>query len=406
MSMGVGTKLPQNVVVPIVEWRADRIDDPVEKLRFLRLAMGTEWEAAAPRQQRGWWASGAAAFALAFSLGLPLPTASDTTQVTPVKPPVEHIVPVSARSTDASTGIRPIRTDKVWVVESTDEYEIYSNGLRIENEYQTSNQMRFFQVYDRQKQNAPVDQWRSQPVGIVFHTTESHITPFAEDHTKKMKQIGAGLLAGIRQNRSYHFVIDRFGRVFRVVEESDSANHAGNSIWADDRWTYLNLNNSFLGVAFEAQTRENEEQATSVTPAQIHAARVLTQLLRSKYGIPSRNCVTHAQVSVNPSNMQVGYHTDWAGNFPFQELDLEENYAQPLPSVFAFGFEYNANFVKQTGPRMLRGLTSAEQELRQRANSLGITVAEHRSRLQQQYRTLLTALKAESASKEKKSGAQ
>ena len=42
-------------------------------------------------------------------------------------------------------------------------------------------------------------------------------------------------------------------------------------------------------------------------------------MLRAKYRIPESNCVTHAQVSVNPDNMLVGYHTDWSGNFPFLE---------------------------------------------------------------------------------------
>ena len=50
-------------------------------------------------------------------------------------------------------------------------------------------------------------------------------------------------------------MIDRFGRVFRIVRESDSANHAGNSVWADQHWVYVNLNESFFGVAFEAQTQ-------------------------------------------------------------------------------------------------------------------------------------------------------
>ena len=34
----------------------------------------------------------------------------------------------------------------------------------------------------------------------------------------------------------YNFLIDRFGRVYRVVQESDAANHAGNSIWAEPSW--------------------------------------------------------------------------------------------------------------------------------------------------------------------------
>jgi len=52
----------------------------------------------------------------------------------------------------------------------------------------------------------------------------------------------------------YNFLIDRFGRVFRIVNESDAAQHAGYSVWSDDRWLYVDLNESFLGVSFEART--------------------------------------------------------------------------------------------------------------------------------------------------------
>ena len=62
-----------------------------------------------------------------------------------------------------------------------------------------------------------------------------------------LKRIGKEVLTFVQQNRSYHFVIDRFGQVFRIVYESDIANHAGNSVWADDSGIYVNLNSSFLG---------------------------------------------------------------------------------------------------------------------------------------------------------------
>ena len=120
----------------------------------------------------------------------------------------------------------------------------------------------------------------------------------------------------LRHKRAYHFVIDRFGRVFRIVQESDSANHAGRSVWADETLKYINLNHSFLGVSFETQTRSGAA-ASTLNPAQIYAGRMLTEMLRSKYRIAPRNCVTHAQVSVNAAQMLVGYHTDWAANFPF-----------------------------------------------------------------------------------------
>lgn len=141
-----------------------------------------------------------------------------------------------------------------------------------------------------------------------------------------LQRIGESLIEYVQRKRAYHFLIDRFGRVYRVVAETDAANHAGFSVWADESSVYVNLNESFLGVSFEAETQPGQMQP-SVSPAQVRAAAMLTEMLRSRYAIPAANCVTHAQVSVNPSNMRVGYHTDWASSFPFEELGLPDNYA-------------------------------------------------------------------------------
>ena len=114
--------------------------------------------------------------------------------------------------------------------------------------------------------------------------------------------------------------------MFRIVNESDTADHAGHSVWADDRYFYVNLNESFIGISFEAQTGAGQRPGPC-GDAQVRGAAMLTEMLRSRYKIPGRNCVTHAQVSVNPSNMQIGYHVDWASIFPFEKLGLPDNYA-------------------------------------------------------------------------------
>jgi hypothetical protein len=196
----------------------------------------------------------------------------------------------------------------------------------------------------------------------------------------------------VQQNHSYHFLIDRFGQVFRIVPETDVANHAGYSVWADGNSIFVNLNSSFLGVAFETQTQLGD--LPSANPAQVHAARILTEMLRAKYRIPQSNCVTHAQVSVNPDNMLVGYHTDWAGNFPFRDLGLRDNYAVPPPSIYAFGFNYDPTFVHATGVRLWQGLALAEDQMQTQAASRGIPVSRYRAILQKQYKEILAALKA------------
>src|SRR6185436_3491292 len=138
------------------------------------------------------------------------------------------------------------------------------------------------------------------------------------------KRIGESTLAHVRRNRAYNFLIDRFGRVYRIVAESEVANHAGYSVWADESWP--------------------RQLEAPINPAQGHAAAMLVAMLRSKYGIPPGNCVTHGQVSVNASNMRIGFHTDWASSFPFEELGLPNNYGQPIPAMWAFGFDADAQF--------------------------------------------------------------
>ena len=153
-------------------------------------------------------------------------------------------------------------------------------------------------------------------------------------------------------HRAYHFVIDRFGRVNRIVVESDAANHAGHSVWADSKWLYLHLNDSFLSVAFEA--RMQADQAI-ITEAQLRAARALTEMLRAKYNLPAENCVVHAQVSINPGSRRIGWHTDWGAGFPFREIGLPDNYQIPNPSLYLFGFEYDPGLHRGHGSGSVEG---------------------------------------------------
>jgi hypothetical protein len=97
---------------------------------------------------------------------------------------------------------------------------------------------------------------------------------------------------------------------------------------------------------------------------------------------------------VNPDNMLVGYHTDWAGNFPFRDLGLRDNYAVPPPSIYAFGFNYDPTFVHATGVRLWQGLALAEDQMQTQAASRGIPVSRYRAILQKQYKEILAALKA------------
>jgi hypothetical protein len=120
---------------------------------------------------------------------------------------------------------------------------------------------------------------------------------------------------------------------------------------------------------------------------------MLTELLRGRYRIPVTNCVTHLQVSVNPDNMCVGYHTDWASGFPFEQVGLPDNYSLALPSVVAFGFVCDPAVREAAGPRLLRAIELAETAFEQRAAAAGMRLPAYRKTAQREYRTLLAYVK-------------
>ena len=272
----------------------------------------------------------------------------------------------------------------VWTVENGGSFEIYSNGLRVEKQYETSNRPRFYLAFPLANPDGLAGPPQNAPIGIVFHTTESLQAPFEPDQTAVLKRVGESLLEYVRRRRAYHFVIDRFGRVYRIVRESDAANHAGHSVWADEKSIYVNLNDSFLGVSFEAKTTVPGEEL-QINPAQVRAAGMLAEMLRARYRISAGNCVTHGQVSVNPANMQIGYHTDWGSGFPFERLGLPDNYARPLPSLALFGFRYDSTFAHRVGARLAESAELAERQLGDRARAAGLSPDAYRKLLHGHY---------------------
>ncbi|HTW64724.1 MAG TPA: peptidoglycan recognition family protein [Bryobacteraceae bacterium] len=372
----------------LIEHKAGQIVDPVERLRYLQRSSAI----VQPRAPRiSWRLRRLPTITLALLLGCLLAPGYKASHVLSSLP-LSSLKRVSAGSPDVFPN--------VWLVDKSSDFETYSNGLRIDDRFTAPNDKRiFYPVYRSDAADLDEPEWRSQPAGIVYHTTESDQARFTEEENARLKRIGKAVIGVVQQNHSYHFLIDRFGQVYRIVPEEDIANHAGYSIWADNTGIYVNLNASFLGVAFETQTQQGDQP--SANPAQIHAARVLTEMLRNKYHIPQADCVTHAQVSVNPDNMLIGYHTDWAGNFPFLALGLPDNYTAPPPSIYAFGFDYDPTFVHATGVRLWQGLALAEDQMQTQAAARGLSVPQYRAILQKKYKEILAALKRASASDKK-----
>lgn len=362
-----------------VEWRADRIEDPVQRLRYLRRRAGTPLADSSDKRKMGrhWIRVLIIILGSGFAI---LPFRSST-------------IASADRLHDIAPASRPqdVPPDSVWQVDHTAAYETYSNGLRIEKQYAVANLPRTrYRLFRREHPSFDKFEWRTGIAGIVYHTTESHVAAFQQGTTTQQTKADFWSISDIQKRRCYNYVIDRYGRVWRVVEEDSVAWHAGRSIWSDASGTYIDVNESFLGIAFEAQTYDQSQ--STATPAQLHSAHALTDMLRSKYKIPSYNCVTHAQVSVSAQFMKIGHHTDWAGNFPFVAVGLTDNYALPLPSVWAFGFDYDPIFVGATGNRVWQGLIFADQMIREQASLAGLTVPQYKQLLQRRYTELIRAL--------------
>jgi hypothetical protein len=365
-----------------LERRAERIENPVERLRFLRREMPAASGKLSTLQpflrHAGQYLRARRVHYIALG-AVPVVLAL-------VPGPVSRSGAADILDRENRLIVPP--SHPVWLIDSSELREAYSNGLQVDLTYTRANERRkSYPIFPLTGGQAAA-KTATQPAGIVFHTTESLLAPFEESRNGRLTELGRNVLEYVRQQRAYHYLIDRFGRVFRVVPESDRANHAGKSIWADSRGIYVNLNASFLGVAFETQTGTT---ATAATPAQIVAGRMLVEMLRWRYRLSPEDCITHAQVSVNPLNMRIGSHTDWAGNFPFASLGLPNNYSIALPSLYAFGFDYDSTFLNSTGGGW-RGLQLAEDQLRRKAEAESIPLPQYRSMLRHRYRDITTAL--------------
>ncbi len=337
-----------------VENRARRLPDSVAKLRYLRETAHPDVEPVRNKLQ----------FAIAAALSL-----------TFLSPPAKPHNEAARFSLPAPTP----SPNPVFLVDHRSAADLYSNGLEVRSEFETSATPRVYRKFNRV--TLEPDELSGRPAGIVFHTTESLVAPIQPDQIKTLSRSREDVLNHVRRDRLYNFVIDRFGQVFRVVPEDQVAFHAGHSIWADVNTVFIDLNESFLGIAFEMRTGE------TATQAQRHAGKLLTEMLRAKYGIADGNCVTHAQVSVNPDNLRIGYHTDWGSGFPFGDVGLSIGYKARIAAVEVFGFSYDEHFLAAVGGHPWEGLLAAEQQILIDAAAHSTLGSRFRNTLQQKYQT-------------------
>ncbi|MFM8393659.1 MAG: N-acetylmuramoyl-L-alanine amidase [Acidobacteriota bacterium] len=275
------------------------------------------------------------------------------------------------------------KPEQVWQVEQTAEFERFSNGARILKRYETDNRPRGYYLIPRggETLSGPL---RREAVGIVYHTSESDIVPFVSANNQSIQYRSKGLLEYVRRNKSYNYIIDRFGEIYRIVRDDHTAFHAGNSIWGDDRYSYVGLNESFIGICFESTSTAGTLEET-LTEAQIVSGRALTNVLRSRYSIEDANCTTHGLVSINPERMVVAYHYDWVRNFPFEAMGLSDKYKVPPPNILDYGCVYDEETLEKLKNVLWPGAVAAEQEFRRRVERSRIGADALRSKLRDRY---------------------
>jgi hypothetical protein len=261
----------------------------------------------------------------------------------------------------------------IWLVEKTETSEHYSNGLRIDTRFEVVGEPRQYRLFAAGKGMS--GEVRDKPVGILFHTSESDIWPLDESYNENLRTSSQSLLRYLQRNRVYNYLIDRFGRVYRVVTDETKANHAGHSVWTRGDDIYLGLNPSFLGVSFE--TRWEGGRALPITAAQLSAGRSLTDWLRQQWAIEPDMCTGHGLVSINAKKHLIGHHVDWARGFPFEAFGLPDQYARLAPHVALFGLSYDVEFLKVLGEPW-PGVREAERVLETEALDRGRTVEEVR----------------------------
>ncbi len=286
-------------------------------------------------------------------------------------------------ATESAKYLPGYQPEKVWLVERSGDLERYSNGCRILTQYEMENHPRGYYLIPRGSDSEGLE-LRRQPIGIVYHTSESDIVPFTPDNNDTIQRRSQGLLDWIRKDRSYNYLIDRYGEIYRIVRDDHAAHHAGHSIWADGKYAYVGLNESFLGICFESTVKSGSLFET-LTEAQIRSGQVLTNVLRSKYNIDDVNCTTHGLVSVNPDKMLIAAHHDWVRNFPFEAMGLSNKYKVLPPNMADYGFTYDDELLDKLGRTLWEGAIAAEDEFNKRSEKANINAEVLRRKMRDRY---------------------
>ena len=103
-------------------------------------------------------------------------------------------------------------------------------------------------------------------------------------------------LCDFRSRVSCHYVINRKGKIYRLVNEKNTAWHAGKSCWSN----YKNLNRYSIGI--ELVNKGHKFGYSNYTSKQISQLLVLCHRIIKKYNIPKNNIVGHSDIAPRRKN--------------------------------------------------------------------------------------------------------
>ena len=98
-------------------------------------------------------------------------------------------------------------------------------------------------------------------------------------------------LSSSKHKVSCHYLIDRKGKVIKMVEENRVAWHAGKSKWKN----FINLNENSIGI--ELVNKGHEFGYENFTNTQISSLIELCIILKKKYKINNSNIVGHSDIA-------------------------------------------------------------------------------------------------------------
>jgi N-acetylmuramoyl-L-alanine amidase len=278
----------------------------------------------------------------------------------------------------------PYKPEKIWLRNTVGDLEKWSNGCQISTKYETDNHPRAYYTIPRGAETDG-DLVSHKIVGIIYHTPESGIVDFIPDNNEAIEKRTRRLLEWVRDHKLYNYMIDRYGDIYRIVRDDQAADHAGHSLWADAKSIYVSLNESFLGVCFESKFDGASSLDEILTPVQINSGRLLTDVLRSQYGIDDADCTTHGLVAVDHEKMLIARHHDWVRYFPFEAMGLSDKYSIQPPSMSDYGFTFNEEVLTKLDYKLWEGAVTAEKEFNRRAEEARVSPEVLRRKWQDRY---------------------